>query len=157
MVRSYLALGTKMYLTWYAGGVVLKVAGKVVVTAAKSVGFGKITSKITQSGLGFVSKNLTRTSIRACLSEVTALCQKQTSRDLELIGLKIRGKSPCGRFIEFKDRFGNIRVKIHPPDASFSESVTCLCGFGRSTGQWMELKINRVRMQAEFNLKNQDN
>ncbi len=40
------------------------------------------------------------------------------------------------------------------PDASFSESVTCLCGFGRSTGQWMELKINRVRMRAEFNLKN---
>ncbi len=116
MVRSYLALGTKMYLTWYAGGVVLKVAGKVVVTAAKSVGFGKITSKITQSGLGFVSKNLTRTSIRAYLSEVTALCQKQISRDLELIGLKISGKSPCGRFIEFKDWFGNIRVKIHPAD-----------------------------------------
>ena len=36
------------------------------------------------------------------------------------------------------------------PDVSFSESITCLYGFGRSSGQWMEWKITRVKMRAEF-------
>lgn len=37
-------------------------------------------------------------------------------KDFEGIGFKVRGKSPDGRFIEMSDRFGNLRVKIHPPD-----------------------------------------
>ena len=77
-----------MYITWYAGGVVLKAAGKLTVTLGKAVGLGKITSKITQPALEFVSKRLTRASIRSYLSDATALCKKQIIRDFESIGLK---------------------------------------------------------------------
>ena len=36
--------------------------------------------------------------------------------DMESIGLKLKGKSPDGSFMEFVDRHGNVRAKIHPPD-----------------------------------------
>ena len=36
--------------------------------------------------------------------------------DLEKAGLKIKGQSPDGRFMEFVDDVGRVRAKIHPPD-----------------------------------------
>ena len=36
--------------------------------------------------------------------------------DLESAGLKVKGSSPDGRFMEFVDADGNVRAKIHPPD-----------------------------------------
>jgi hypothetical protein len=36
--------------------------------------------------------------------------------DLEKAGLKIKGQSPDGRFMEFVDDCGRVRAKIHPPD-----------------------------------------
>ncbi len=46
MIRSYLSSGTKMYLTWYTGGVVLKATGKVVVIAGKAVGLGQFINEL---------------------------------------------------------------------------------------------------------------
>jgi len=40
----------------------------------------------------------------------------QLVRDLEASGLKIKGKSPDSRFVEFVDSNGTVRAKIHPPD-----------------------------------------
>ena len=59
---------------------------------------------------------LTRTKIRNYLAEVKSVSKQQFISDLESIGLKFKGKSPDGRFLEFQDAFSNTRVKIHPPD-----------------------------------------
>lgn len=59
---------------------------------------------------------LTRESIRTYLSNLELTNRTQIISDLESVGLKQAGKSPDNRFLEFNDRFGNTRVKIHPPD-----------------------------------------
>ena len=42
--------------------------------------------------------------------------RNETIEYLQSLGYKIKGKSPGGRFIEFVDKKGRIRAKIHPPD-----------------------------------------
>lgn len=37
--------------------------------------------------------------------------------DLQGCGLRVKGRSPSGRFVEFADGSDNVRAKIHPPDA----------------------------------------
>lgn len=59
---------------------------------------------------------LTRTKIQSYLSNAKSYNKNRVVSDLESIGLKIKGKSPDGRFLEFQDKLGNVRVKIHPPD-----------------------------------------
>lgn len=59
---------------------------------------------------------LTRSKIRNYLENAGSLSKKQIVSDLESIGLKLKGKSPCEKFMEYQDKIGNIRVKIHPPD-----------------------------------------
>ncbi len=59
---------------------------------------------------------LTRTSIKHYLHNANNLTKDIITRDLKHIGLNLRGKSPDGRYLEFTDRFGNLRAKIHPSD-----------------------------------------
>lgn len=59
---------------------------------------------------------LTRAKVKNYLSNAESLSKKQIVSDLESIGLKLKGKSPDGKFFDFQDRFGNTRIKIHPPD-----------------------------------------
>ncbi len=74
------------------------------------------TIKLEESiGLLSVTK-LTRNSIKKFLNNSSSYSREQLIKDFEGLGFKVRGKSPDGRFIEMSDRFGNLRVKIHPPD-----------------------------------------
>lgn len=35
---------------------------------------------------------------------------------MESVGVKLKGKSSDSNFMEFVDKHGNVRAKIHPPD-----------------------------------------
>lgn len=59
-----------------------------------------------------VSKNI----IKKYLSQISQVEKSQLISDIQSAGLELKGKSPDGRFMEFTDRFGNVRVKIHPSD-----------------------------------------
>ena len=37
-----------------------------------------------------------------------------------VVALKLKGQGKDGRFMEFEDKLGRVRVKIHPPDKSTS-------------------------------------
>ncbi|MGL5263762.1 MAG: hypothetical protein ACRDAI_04190 [Candidatus Rhabdochlamydia sp.] len=62
------------------------------------------------------TERLTRTKIKSYLLNTESYNKNQIVSDLETIGLKIRGQSPDRRFMNFRDKHGNIRVKIHPAD-----------------------------------------
>ena len=62
------------------------------------------------------SVRLTKKRIRNYLSKVNKKTPLEISKDLQAIGLKLKGSSPDGRFMEFVGRFENVRVKIHPAD-----------------------------------------
>ncbi len=98
MVRSYLSSGTKMYLTWYAGGVVLKAAGKVVVTTGKAVGLGQFINKLGNA----VSKY------------AGSLIKSQGSAN--------SGAYNCARFELYKDSLRAQMSKPHTTDLTFIES-----------------------------------
>lgn len=59
---------------------------------------------------------LTRARIKSYLSNAESTSKNQIISDIGSIGIKLKGKSPDGRFLHFQDKFGNIRIKIHPPD-----------------------------------------
>lgn len=77
-----------------------------------SISKNPVAYDLLQSG----ASNLNRKILKDYLSETRSLDKNQIVKDLESIGFKIKGASPDGRFIEFKDKFGNLRVKIHPSD-----------------------------------------
>ncbi len=62
------------------------------------------------------SSSLTRSGIKSYLSNAQSYPKNKIISDLESIGLKIKGQSPDGRFMEFVDKYGNVRAKIHPSD-----------------------------------------
>ena len=35
---------------------------------------------------------------------------------MEKMGLKVKGKSPDGKFVEMVDKQGRVKAKFHPPD-----------------------------------------
>jgi hypothetical protein len=62
-------------------------------------------------------KKLTPQRLRDYLLNVKGKSRSELINDMESIGLKLKGKgSPDGKFMEFVDRNGNLRAKIHPPD-----------------------------------------
>jgi hypothetical protein len=68
-----------------------------------------------EEGVGLTSR-LNRAQLKDYLSNVHEIPRDQLIKDLESIGLKLRGGSKDGRFMSFFDKYGNERVKIHPPD-----------------------------------------
>jgi len=68
-------------------------------------------SRIARSERVVATHVLTRTKIKAYLSNAGSLNKKQIISDLESIGLKLNGKSPDGRFLDFQNRLGNTRIK----------------------------------------------
>jgi hypothetical protein len=42
---------------------------------------------------------------------------------MESIGLKVKGQSPDGKFMEFIDSQGRVRAKIHPPETPKPHTV----------------------------------
>jgi len=62
------------------------------------------------------SRKLTRSSIKEYLKHAGNLNREQIVKDLNSIGLRLKGKSPDSRFMEFIDKGNNLRVKIHPAD-----------------------------------------
>ncbi len=73
-------------------------------------------SRIIKGESIFAEHILTRTKIKSYLLNAESLSKKEIISDLESIGLRLKGKSPNSKFLDFQDRFGNIRIKIHPPD-----------------------------------------
>ena len=70
--------------------------------------------------------------------------------DLESIGLKLKGKSPDERFLDFQDKFGNVRVKIHPPDAVTNyDHLHIYNKFGNSLNKHLE-SVERTSVDAHI-------
>lgn len=63
-----------------------------------------------------LSAKLTRIKIKEYLSGISNQSRQDIIRHTESLGLKIKGQSPNGQFVEFVDSKGNVRVKIHPAD-----------------------------------------
>ncbi|MBA3958488.1 MAG: RHS repeat-associated core domain-containing protein [Parachlamydiaceae bacterium] len=63
-----------------------------------------------------VKQVLTRTKIKNYLSNIESCNKNQIISDIKSIGLQPRGKSPDGKFMDFTDKQGKLRVKIHPSD-----------------------------------------
>ncbi len=61
---------------------------------------------------------LTRTKIRNYLQNTSKLSKSEIVFDLESIGLKVKGNRVDRPFLEFVDRRGRLRAKLHPPDKS---------------------------------------
>jgi RHS repeat-associated protein len=59
---------------------------------------------------------LTPGRLRNYLADVGARSRTELVSDLQSMGLKVKGSSPDGRFMEFIDDAGRVRAKIHPPD-----------------------------------------
>ena len=81
--------------------------GKAVQYAVKSAG---------------LTTRLNRTQIRDYLANAHTVPREQLIQDIESVGFKLRGESPTGLFKTFEDKAGNLRVKIHPADASTDSS-----------------------------------
>src|SRR5690606_6923068 len=76
---------------------------------------GKMGGAGTEKGVGLTSR-LNRAQIRNYLSNAHEIPREQLIKDLESVGLKFKGSAEDGRWMDFIDKQGNIRVKIHPPD-----------------------------------------
>lgn len=56
-------------------------------------------------------------SLREVAASAAARTRTQLLADLQEGGLRLKGRSPDGRFAELVDGSGTVRAKIHPPDA----------------------------------------
>jgi hypothetical protein len=63
-----------------------------------------------------ITDRLSPGKIKTYLSNVDQVPRETLIKDMESIGLKLKGGSPDGRFMEFIDHKGRVRAKIHPPD-----------------------------------------
>lgn len=61
-------------------------------------------------------RTLSKGKIQNYLKNAHKKSSQEVAADLQAAGLKVKGKSPDGRFMEFVDSAGNVRAKIHPPD-----------------------------------------
>ena len=77
-----------------------------------------------ESSIVYVERITTQLSpgkIRNYLSNVDQIPRQTLITDMESIGLRVKGQSRYGRFMEFIDHKGRVRAKIHPPDAVTKE------------------------------------
>lgn len=77
---------------------------------------GKLLGKFLGKTLAKTIETFTPESLRAFLKGIKNIPRKELSKELENIGLKLKGQSPDGRLMEFTDDAGNVIVKIHPAD-----------------------------------------
>lgn len=59
------------------------------------------------------------------------------------------------RFDPFTEKWSDVNKPAIEPlkdlcDVKFSDSTICLYGFGKNTGHWMEWKIQKAQVHAEF-------
>jgi hypothetical protein len=94
----------------------------------------------------FKGSKLTPNKVRNYLSKVDKKTRSELARDIESIGLKLKGKSSDGRFMEFVDRRGNVRVKIHPPDKRTKYDHMHIYD---SKGNPLDKNLNRVNRRSE--------
>ena len=68
-----------------------------------------------EKGIGLTTR-LNRTQIKGYLANIHTIPREQLIQDLESVGFKFKGSAEDGRFMDFIDKQGNLRVKLHPPD-----------------------------------------
>ena len=76
---------------------------------------GIATNELRRSAKKFTDK-LSPGKIRNYLSKVDNIPRDTLIKDMESIGLKIKGNDKTRPFLEFVDHKGRLRAKIHPPD-----------------------------------------
>lgn len=67
-------------------------------------------------GAGEGGEALTPGKVREFLGGAKGKTREELVAGLESVGLKVKGRSADGHFMEFVDKQGRIRAKIHPPD-----------------------------------------
>lgn len=72
-------------------------------------------TKVIDSASTFTDK-LSPGKIRTYLSKVDDIPRETLVKDIEAIGLKVKGNNKARPFLEFVDHKGRLRAKIHPPD-----------------------------------------
>jgi RHS repeat-associated protein len=72
----------------------------------------------TPGGTSVVSSagTLTKGAITNFTNNVQNLSRTDLIKGLESVGLRITGSGQGGKFMEFSDKAGRVRAKIHPPD-----------------------------------------
>lgn len=84
-------------------------------TAPGSLGGGAAEAEAgQQAAVGSVEAE---ESLREVAASAAARTRTQLLADLQESGLRLKGGSPDGRFVELVDGSGTVRAKIHPPDA----------------------------------------
>ncbi len=63
-------------------------------------------------------------AIKAYLSNMKSVKKGKLVKDLESMGLKLKGESPDGKFKTFVDKKGRVRAQIHPPDKKVTPNST---------------------------------
>ena len=106
-----------------------QVLRETIADAKKSAQPAEMTDAMSGVGaeklVGLTSR-LNRAQLRQYLSKVHSYPREQLVNDLKSVGLKIKGQGRGGEFMEFLDKQGRVRVKIHPPARSTPYSHTHL-------------------------------
>jgi hypothetical protein len=63
-----------------------------------------------------LTSRLNRAQLKDYLSNVHEIPREQLVKELQSSGLKFKGQERGGEFMEFTDKQGRLRIKIHPPD-----------------------------------------
>jgi len=87
------------------------------------------------------------------LHSVKHVPRQQLIDDLQSIGLKIRGASPDGRFIEFVNKHGQVRVKLHASDkVTHYNHMHIIDNKGRSLSNRLQV-VNRRSSDAHIEIQ----
>jgi hypothetical protein len=99
---------------------------------------GAIDSKIDMK---HIEVPLTKKKITEYLEKGIYSSSEDLVKDFNSVGLLPKGRSPDGRFMEFSDKSGNIRVKIHPADkVTRYEHIHVYDKFGNA----LDINLNKV-------------
>ena len=109
-----------------AGGLALKSVAQIAVMtpmqklfeAMKNGMINPVIAKIQQIARSAhkISSKLSPGKIKTYLSNVEQVPRATLVKDMESIGLKVKGNDNTRPFLEFVDHKGRLRAKIHPPD-----------------------------------------
>ena len=103
-----------------SGGLLSKMGKLAKIT--EKVGKGLCSGRIISKGKKFfdsakeITSKLSPGEIKTYLSNVDQVPRQSLIKDMELIGLKVKGGKTDRPFLEFIDHKGRVRAKIHPPD-----------------------------------------
>ena len=91
--------------------------GEAVEDTAEIIGDNRKIVFNTLESTEKITSGLTPGKVKLYLRNVEDVPREKLIEDMQKIGLKIKGQSPDGRFMEFVDSQGRLRAKIHPPDS----------------------------------------